>query len=62
MLLGRARTEEYRERSQLSFGNYLERDADLLTLRRADGSFAAALSARGMDPFEDELTLWEDAA
>ena len=62
MLLERARTEEYRERSKLPFGYYLERDADLLTLRRADGSFAAALSARGMDPFEDELTLWEDAA
>jgi len=30
-------------------------------LRRADGSFVAAFSARGVDFFEVALTLWEDA-
>ena len=43
------------------FGYYLERDADLVILRRSDGSFVAAFSAVGADPFEVELTVWEDA-
>jgi hypothetical protein len=45
----------------LPFGYYLERDPDLLILRRSDCSFVAAFSARGVDPFEVELTVWEDA-
>ena len=53
--------EEGHERLRLPFGYYLERDADLLILRRADGSFVAAFSARGADFFEVEATVWEDA-
>ena len=45
----------------LPFGYYLERCADLLMLRRADGSFVSAFSARRVDLFEVELTVWEDA-
>jgi hypothetical protein len=45
----------------LPFGYYLERYADLLMLRRADGSFVSAFSARDVDLFEVELTVWEDA-
>ena len=48
----------------LPFGYHLERDADLLILRRSDGSdssFVAAFSALGADPFEVELMAWEDA-
>jgi hypothetical protein len=45
----------------LPFGYYLERDADLLMLRRSDGTFVAAFSARGVDLFEVELVVWEDA-
>jgi hypothetical protein len=44
----------------LPFGYYLERDADLLILRRSDSSFAAAFSAVGADLFEVELMAWED--
>jgi hypothetical protein len=40
----------------LPFGYYLERDADLLMLRRSGGSLVAAFSALGVDPFEVELT------
>jgi len=42
----------------LPFGNYLERDADLLILRRSDDSFVAAFSAEGVDL---ELAVWADA-
>ena len=45
----------------LPFGYYLDRDADLLILRRSDGSFVAAFSALGADLFEVELRAWEDA-
>jgi len=45
----------------LPFGYDLERDADLLILRRSDGSFVAAFSTRGVDLFEVELMAWEDA-
>jgi hypothetical protein len=41
----------------LPFGYHLERDADLLVLRRSDGSFVAAFSAVGADLFEVELTV-----
>jgi len=46
----------------LPFGYYVERDADVLILRRADGSDVAAFSAIGVDLFEVELAAWEDAA
>ena len=45
----------------LPFGYYLERDAVLFVLRRPGGSLVAAFSALGVDPFEVELTAWEDA-
>ena len=45
----------------MPFGYRLERDADLLILRRSDSSFVAAFSAVGADPFEVELIAWEDA-
>jgi hypothetical protein len=60
MLVERERTEQH-ERSGLPFGYHLERDADLLMLRRADGSLVAAFSTRGVDFFEVEATVWEDA-
>ncbi len=46
---------------KLPFGYYVERDPDLLILHRSDGSFVAAFSAWGVDPFEIELTIWVDA-
>jgi hypothetical protein len=46
---------------ELPFGYYLERDTDLLILHRRDSSFVAAFSARGVDIFEVELMVWEDA-
>jgi hypothetical protein len=45
----------------LPFGYYLERDADLLILRRSDSSVVAAFSVVGADLFEVELMAWEDA-
>jgi hypothetical protein len=45
----------------LPFGYHLERDDDQLILRRADGSDVAAFSAVGLDPFDVELAVWEDA-
>jgi hypothetical protein len=48
-------------RFKLPFGYYLSRDADLLVLRRFDGSFVAAFNVRGVDLFEVELAVWEDA-
>ena len=45
----------------LPFGYYLECDADLLILRRSDGSFVAAFDAVGADLFEVEIAGWEDA-
>jgi len=46
---------------RLPFGYHLERDADLLLLRRADGSDVAAFGVVGLDMFEVELAVWEDA-
>jgi hypothetical protein len=60
MLVGHESTDGHSE-LWLLFGHYLERDADILILRRSDGSFVAAFSAVGADPFEVELTVWEDA-
>lgn len=45
----------------LPFGYYLQRAEDLLILRRADGSDVAAFGAVGVDLFEVELAVWEDA-
>jgi hypothetical protein len=46
---------------KLPFGYYLECDADLLVLRRSDGSFVAAFNVTGVNLFEVELAVWEDA-
>ena len=46
---------------ELPFGYYLECDGTLLILRRSGGAFVAAFSARGLDLFEVEFALWEDA-
>jgi hypothetical protein len=59
-LVGHESTDGHSE-LWLLFGHYLERDADILILRRSDGSFVAAFSAVGAEPFEVELTVWEDA-
>ena len=45
----------------MPFGYYLERDADLLILRRSDDSLVAAFNAEGVDLFEVELAVWADA-
>ena len=45
----------------LAFGYHLERDADLLILRRSDSSVVAASGVVGADLFEVELMAWEDA-
>jgi hypothetical protein len=45
----------------LPFGYYLEREADLLILRRSDNSLVAEFSAEGVDLFEVELAVWADA-
>ena len=45
----------------LSFGCYLEREADLLILRRSDDSLVAEFSAEGVDLFEVEFAVWADA-
>jgi hypothetical protein len=45
----------------LLFDYYPERDADLLILRRSDGSFVATFSTRGVGLFEVELMAWNDA-
>jgi hypothetical protein len=45
----------------LPFGYHLERGDDLLILRRADGSEVAAFGAVGLDLFEVEVAVWEDA-
>jgi hypothetical protein len=55
---GGARDEQ--KESWLPFGYHLQRDADLLIVRRSDGSFVAAFNV-GVDPFEVEWAVWEDA-
>ncbi len=45
---------------RLPFGYHLEYDADLLLVRRSDGSFVAAFSAGNVDLFEVERAVWED--
>ena len=60
MLVGRESTDGLSTFS-LPFGYYLECDADLLILRRSDSSLVAAFSALGVDYFEVEWRVWEDA-
>jgi hypothetical protein len=60
VLVERDRTDE-RNGLELPFAYHLERNEDLLILRRSDSSFVAAFSARGVDLSEVELTVWEDA-
>ncbi len=45
----------------LPFGYRLERDDDLLILRRADGSDVAAFGGVGLDLLGVEMAVWEDA-
>ena len=60
MVVGHERTNGH-DGFGLPFGYYLERDADLLVLRRSDGSYVAAFNVRGVSLFEVELAVWEDA-
>jgi hypothetical protein len=41
-------------------GYYLERDPDIWTLRRSDGSSVAAFSAQGVVAETIETAAWED--
>jgi hypothetical protein len=43
---------------RLPFEHHLQCDADLLMLRRSDGSFVAAFNASNVDPFEVEWAVW----
>jgi hypothetical protein len=60
MLVERERIESHIS-STLPFGYYVELEQEVLRLRRSDGSLVAVFSARGVDLFEVELTVWEDA-
>ena len=60
MLVERERLDS-RRGSTLPLGYYVERDPDLLLLRRPNGTLVATFSTRGVDPLEVELTVWEDA-
>jgi hypothetical protein len=60
VVVGHERTEGH-DGFKLPFGYCLERDADLLVLRRSDGSFVAAFNVRGASLFEVEMAAWEDA-
>ena len=46
---------------ELPTGYYLERDPDILTLRRSDGSFVGAFSAQGVAPEAVRRTVEENA-
>jgi hypothetical protein len=45
---------------RLPQGYYLEKDPDIWTLRRPDGGFVAAFSARGVVAETIEGAAWED--
>jgi hypothetical protein len=60
MLPGGERIESHKS-STLPFGYYVELEPEVLLLRRPDDTLVAAFSARGLDFFEVELTVWEDA-
>ena len=51
----------FEEPLHLPAGYWLERDADLLVLRRPDGSTVATFSARGAERSEIERAAREDA-
>jgi len=62
MLLERGNADGWHGRgSKLPSGYFVERDADLLILRRPDNSFVAAFGAGAADPFDVEAAIWEDA-
>lgn len=50
------------EELRLPPGYQLERDPDMLVLRRPDGSMVATFSARGVVPEHVEEAAWEDTA
>jgi hypothetical protein len=60
-MLSEHKTRDELNGLELPFGYYIERGTDLLILHRRDSTFVAAFSARGVDLFEVELTVWEDA-
>ena len=60
MLVGHGSIDESNDFG-LPFGYYLQRDGDLLVLRRADGSDVGRFGALGLDLFEVEFAVWEDA-
>lgn len=60
MLTERKRIESHKS-STLPFGYYVEREPDVLLLRRPDDTPVGAFRARNVDLFEVELTVWEDA-
>jgi hypothetical protein len=60
MLPGGERIESHKS-STLPFGYYVEREPDVLLLRRPDDTLVVAFRAKDVDLFEVELTVWEDA-
>ena len=60
MLTERKRIESHKS-STLPFGYYVEREPDVILLRRPDDTLVAAFRASDVDLFEVELTVWEDA-
>ena len=53
--------DAYREgKLSLPPGYSLEHDADVLLLRRVEGTLAAVLSVRGTKPSEVARTAWDD--
>jgi hypothetical protein len=60
VLVGHGSTEESNDFG-LPFDYYLQRDSDLLVLRRADGFDVARFGALSPDLFEVELAVYEDA-
>jgi hypothetical protein len=60
MLVGYERTDGH-DGFELPFGYYLDRDVEVLVLRRSDGSGVATFNVRGVSLFEVEWALWEDA-
>ena len=57
---GRKARDDHKE-SWLPFGYNLQYDADLLIVRRSDGTFVTAFNASKVDLFEVEWAIWEDA-
>ena len=53
--------QDMTHRPRLPAGYWVERDADIMVLHRADGSMVAAFSASGAKPAEIERAAEEDA-